>query len=215
MTAPKFQIYQCVNPACGFRFPAHSSSPAPARCPRCRREVALVESEFPGLPVTLAQQPAPGPRVDIILDNIRSAWNVGSMFRSADGAGIRHIYLCGITPTPENPKLSKTALGAEFAVPWSYHPDGLELIHSLQHQGENLWALEGGERAISIFQAIKMPPPKELSLIIGNEVTGIDPSLFQACTQVISIPMMGFKRSLNVAIAFGVAVYTLRFAWSQ
>jgi tRNA G18 (ribose-2'-O)-methylase SpoU len=148
----------------------------------------------------------------VLLDNIRSAWNVGSMLRSADGAGVRRVHLCGISPTPDNPKTFKTALGAETAVYWSYHPNSLNAANALKSQGLRLWALEGGPGATSIFQAVRTLDSRPIALVVGNEVSGIDPELLSSCEQVVSIPMAGYKRSLNVAIAFGIAVYILRFS---
>ena len=95
-----------------------------------------------------------GPEVEALLDNIRSVFNVGNILRSADGVGIRHVHLCGITPTPSNPKLAKTSLGAEHTVAWSYHRDGLAAAISLKEKGLRLWALEGGPRSESLFEAL-------------------------------------------------------------
>jgi tRNA G18 (ribose-2'-O)-methylase SpoU len=154
---------------------------------------------------------ATGPIVEALLDNIRSAWNVGAMFRTADGAGLRRLHLCGVTPTPDNPKISKTALGAEFAVPWIFQPDGLQTACDLKSQGYRLWGLEGGEDAISIFKAAQGLDHRPVALVVGNEVAGIDPGILAECECVVAIPMQGFKRSLNVAIAFAIAAYSLRF----
>jgi len=145
-----------------------------------------------------------------LLDNVRSTFNVGSIFRSADGAGLQHLYLCGITPTPDHPKLAKTALGAESNVPWSQHRNALDLAAMLQAQGYQLWALETTATALPL-QAAPPLPAKGVVLVVGNEVTGVDPALLARCTQVVALPMDGQKRSLNVAVAFGIASYTLRF----
>ena len=152
-----------------------------------------------------------GPVVQALLDNIRSSLNVGSMFRTADGAGVTHLHLCGITPAPDHPKVAKTALGAEYSVPWTQYWDALEAAASLKQGGFELWALEGGPRSESIFNAAKELPEKPLLLVVGNEVSGVDPGLLELCPRVVSIPMQGAKQSLNVAVAFGIAVYTLRY----
>jgi tRNA G18 (ribose-2'-O)-methylase SpoU len=142
-----------------------------------------------------------------LLDNVRSLFNAGSIFRSADGAGFDTLYLCGVTPTPANPKLAKTALGAEQALRWSSHPNSIELAQELVAAGHCLWALEEGPAAQSLFAA--PPPPRGLVLVVGSEVTGIDPDLLRLCARTLAIPMRGAKRSLNVATALGVAAVLL------
>jgi tRNA G18 (ribose-2'-O)-methylase SpoU len=150
------------------------------------------------------------PVVEALLDNIRSTYNVGAMFRTADGAGLRHLHLAGITPTPNHPKIAKTALGAEAVVPWSAHPNGLEAALAMREAGYHVWALEGGPRAVSLFDAARRMPDGPVLLVVGNEIAGVDPMLLDECEQVLSIPMQGEKQSLNVAIAFGIAAYVLR-----
>lgn len=144
----------------------------------------------------------------VMLDNIRSAWNVGSIFRSADGFGLSHAYLCGITPTPENEAVTKTSLGAEDSVHWSYHKDAVKLAKGLKKEGWRILALEEDERAISM-QNTSVSAPRQ-ALVVGNEVTGIDPELLDLCDEILYIPMRGEKKSFNVAIAFSVAAYALR-----
>lgn len=155
----------------------------------------------------------PGPqgntRIEALLDNIRSLYNVGSMFRSADGAGIGHLYLCGMTPTPGNPRLAKTALGAQNTVPWSYRRNGLSAAVSLRESGGRLWALEGGPSSIPLHEALPdlLGPP--LVLVVGNEVSGVDPAVLELCERIVHIPMRGAKSCLNAAVAFGIAAYQL------
>jgi tRNA G18 (ribose-2'-O)-methylase SpoU len=151
--------------------------------------------------------------ISALLDNVRSTFNVGSIFRCADGAAVRHLYLCGITPTPAHPKLSKTALGAEASVGWSQHNNALDLAQRLKAEGNALWALENqpdAESPLAIEPTVAAP---RVILVVGNEVAGIDPALLALCARTIAIPMYGAKRSLNVAIAFGIAVYGLRFTY--
>jgi tRNA G18 (ribose-2'-O)-methylase SpoU len=147
-----------------------------------------------------------------LLDNVRSTFNVGSIFRCADGAGVQHLYLCGASPTPDHPKLAKTALGAERAVTWSYHTNALDLVEKLQQCEMSIWALEANERAESLFGASGLSIRKPTLLVVGSEVAGVDPAVLHHCERVFALPMFGSKRSLNVAIAFGIAVYTLQFA---
>ena len=150
----------------------------------------------------------------VLLDNIRSAWNVGSIFRSADGFGFTHAYLCGITPTPDNEAVTKTSLGAEDSVTWSYHKDAVKLIHGLKKEGWQVYALEDDERAISIrnqqFAVAQAAEAKKSVLIIGNEITGVDPELLDLSDAIYYIPMHGEKKSFNVAMAFSIAAYQLQ-----
>jgi tRNA G18 (ribose-2'-O)-methylase SpoU len=143
-----------------------------------------------------------------LLDNVRSTFNVGSIFRSADGAGLHHLYLCGVTPTPAHPKLAKTALGAERTVSYSHHKNAIELGQRLYDYNHTLWALETTASALSIFDV--EPPPLPFVLVVGSEVVGVDPDLLKLCQRCISIPMVGRKQSLNVATAFGIAAVLLR-----
>ena len=146
----------------------------------------------------------------MLLDNIRSAWNVGSIFRSADGFGFTHAYLCGITPTPESEAVTKTSLGAEETVPWTYHKDAVKLVRTLKKKGWLVWALEEHERAVHLSANIGLGDSRPVVLIVGNEVTGVDPGLLALSDAIFYIPMQGDKQSFNVAIAFGIAAYQLK-----
>jgi tRNA G18 (ribose-2'-O)-methylase SpoU len=167
----------------------------------------------------LTAEPDPAPHLErkrgkrkniaVLLDNIRSAWNVGSILRSADGFGFTHTYLCGITPTADNEAVTKTSLGAQDSVPWSYHRDAVRLVKGLKVEGWKIFALEEDLRAQSISQFADHPSPNLSVLIIGNEVTGVDPDLLDLCDEIFYIPMLGEKKSFNVAIAFGIAAYAL------
>ena len=150
-----------------------------------------------------------------ILDNIRSAHNVGSIFRSADGAGFAEIHLCGITPTPdENPAIAKTALGAEKSLAWHYAPNAVQVISGLKAQGVTILALEVTPQALSLYdlQASSLANSQAIALIVGNEPAGVDPKLIALADSCLYIPMLGQKNSLNVAIAFSLAAYHLRFS---
>ena len=143
----------------------------------------------------------------VALDNVRSAWNVGSILRAADGFGFSHAHLCGITPTPEAESVRKTALGAEEYVAWSYHKDALKLAKGLKKKGWKIFALEEDARA-TIIRPID--GVSKSVLFVGNEITGVDPSLLDLCNEIFYIPMRGRKRSFNVAVAFGVAAWNMR-----
>jgi tRNA G18 (ribose-2'-O)-methylase SpoU len=148
--------------------------------------------------------------IEALLDNIRSAFNVGAIFRTADGAVVSQIHLCGMTATPDNPRLAKTALGAEKRVSWQYYNNALDAAGQLKGKGYRLWAVEGGERAESLFDVTAELPDNPILLIVGKEVTGIEPDLLALCDRVLYIPMYGRKSSLNVEVAFGIAAYHLR-----
>jgi 23S rRNA (guanosine2251-2'-O)-methyltransferase len=210
-----FEIRQCTRESCRLRFSVETADRRAERCPQCRAPAVVVGKPFrqAAIPQAGEQQSSreAGPQVEILLDNIRSAWNVGSMMRTADGAGVRRVHLCGVSATPENPKVAKTALGAEKSLSWSFHPDGLAAVQSFKDQGLPVWALEGGDRAESLFGGAIQPPVGRMVLVVGNELTGIDPGLLELCDRVVSLPMLGVKGSLNVAVAFGIAVYAIRF----
>jgi tRNA G18 (ribose-2'-O)-methylase SpoU len=146
-----------------------------------------------------------------LLDNLRSSYNVGSIFRTGDGAGVQHLYLCGITSTPDQPKVMKTALGADQSVPWSYHRNSLDLIRQRKDAGYALWSLENRGPARSIFEHIPSTLTEPILLAVGNERAGVDPGLLKESDQIVSLPMLGHKSSLNAVVAFGIAVYWLRF----
>lgn len=143
----------------------------------------------------------------VILDNLRSAFNVGSIFRTADGVLVSKIYLCGITAHPPNAKLEKTALGVIPFVPWEYRENAEEVISEMHAQGIRVIALETTEESGCIWE-YRFPMP--VCLILGNEVTGLSPSVLSLADAVVEIPLMGYKNSINVAVAFGIAVYEIQ-----
>lgn len=149
------------------------------------------------------------PRVPlvVVLDDIRSLLNVGAIFRAADGAGIEKIFLCGITGYPPQGGIAKTALGAEECVPWEYHPDALAVIKALKNKGYLILALEQALEAQPYDQFVSRCP---VCLVVGNEIEGVSDRLMEQCDAAIEIRMQGVKNSLNVAVAFGVAAFSLR-----
>jgi len=146
----------------------------------------------------------------VIAHNIRSLFNVGSIFRSGDAFGVSKVYLTGYTPTPENEnhrlKISKTALGAESFVVWEHTKSATRLIKNLKKQGIIIVALENNTKSISIN---KFKPKTPLALLLGEEVGGINKKLLALADKVVEIPMLGKKESLNVSVAFGVAAYVI------
>lgn len=144
--------------------------------------------------------------VSVILDNFRSLYNVGSLFRTADAAGVEKLYLCGITGTPPQAGIRKTALGAELSVPWERRETAPEVIGLLRERGYEIAAVETGLRAVDLFD---WTPAFPVCLLFGNEKEGLAPELLAQSDTLVRIPMLGRKNSLNVATAAGVVVYEL------
>jgi len=148
----------------------------------------------------------------LILDNIRSLYNVGSMFRTADGFGVSKIFLCGITGTPEQNGLKKVALGAEGAVAWEHVATTDEAVERLRADGFTLVGLELAPDAQDLgayAAANHARGTAKLALIVGNEVDGLSPDLMARLDAIVFIPMRGTKESFNVSVATGIALYEL------
>jgi len=213
MPAKTFQIRLCAS--CGLRYPLTKGHAFGTRCPICMGDTRLLLSRDLILESTW-MHPADNPTLErrgeyaVLLDNIRSAWNVGSILRSADGFAFTHAYLCGITPTPDHEAVTKTSLGAEDSVTWSYHKDAVKLVKGLKKEGWQVWALEEDRQAKSI-QMMPLPYTNQrVVLVLGSEVTGVDPGLLDLCDEIFYIPMRGEKKSFNVAMAFSIAAYEIR-----
>lgn len=146
--------------------------------------------------------------VVIVLDNVRSAQNVGSFFRTADAFGIGRIALCGISATPPNREIHKTALGAEQSVEWSYHPTTLECIESLRQEGYRIIAIEQIEGA-TMLNNFRAESTERYALIFGNEVDGVDQAVADIVDGAIEIPQVGIKHSLNVSVSAGILMWEL------
>lgn len=142
----------------------------------------------------------------LILHNIRSRYNVGSIFRTADGAGVNKIYLCGITPTPPHDKISKVALGAEDYVAWEKCKQTGRLVDKLKKDGYQIVALEQSRKSIKY---LKFKPRFPIVLILGAEVKGLPGRILKKCNKIIEIPMKGRKKSLNVAVACGISIFNI------
>lgn len=203
----------CGAEGCRLRFPVDEGSPLGASCPHCGGPTNLVDAPYETHEVTRTPTTATpsGPRLGALFDNVRSLRNVGSMIRTADGVGIELLVFGGITPTPNHPKMAKTALGAEAVVPWRFDPDATRAAAACVAEGWELWALEGGACAENLFEVAPRAegtPPR--MLVVGHEVSGVDPRILELCTRVVCLPMAGIKGSLNVSVAFGVAAYLIR-----
>lgn len=152
----------------------------------------------------------------VILDNIRSLHNVGSIFRTADGAGVEKLYLCGITPSPLNrfkevvPEIAKTALGAEKSVAWERAETTLAAINQLKKQRYQIIAVEQDKRSVPYYSLSTAHYSLEkVALVLGEEVKGLSPVILKKCDTIIEIPMHGTKESLNVSVAFGIVAFHL------
>lgn len=141
----------------------------------------------------------------LVVDNVRSLYNVGSIFRSCDGALVEKLFLCGFTPAPPRKEISKTALGAEESVPWEHAYDITVVLQHLRDNGYTIAALEHTNKSLSCFdlQADRFP----LAVVVGNEITGISEQALRFCDIALEIPMFGVKQSLNVAVAAGVICF--------
>jgi tRNA G18 (ribose-2'-O)-methylase SpoU len=141
-----------------------------------------------------------------VCHNIRSAHNVGSIFRTADAIGVAKIYLTGYTPAPKHPGISKTALGAEDFVSWEKKSELEALLQRLKKEKFEIVALEQDKKSIPLDL---YKPKKKMVLVLGNEVRGLSRASLAKCDKIVEIPMRGKKESLNVAVAFGIAVYSM------
>jgi tRNA G18 (ribose-2'-O)-methylase SpoU len=144
--------------------------------------------------------------VSILLDDVRSMYNVGAFFRTADGAGIERLLLSGITARPPKSAIHKTALGAEERLPWQAVDDALETVRELHRTGYQIAAIETSTRALDIFD---WQPQFPVCVLFGHEVDGLRPALLEMCDTHVRIPMLGIKHSLNVASAGAVVMYEL------
>lgn len=150
-----------------------------------------------------------------VLENIRSAHNVGSIFRSADAFGVSSIYLCGITPTPidkygiPRKDILKTSLGAEHNISWKYFNSSLRAVNSLRKKEFKIFSIEQSNESENIKE-LKKYNSSNIALIFGNEIDGVSAKVLDVSHKVFEIPMVGKKESLNVAVAFGIALYSIK-----
>lgn len=149
--------------------------------------------------------------VVVVLDNVRSLYNTGAFFRTADGAGVERLVLCGITPRPDQGgrqqrAIGKTALGAELTVPWTYEPEADAAVRALAADGYQVAIVETSPQAVSLYE---WEPAWPVCLVFGHEREGVAPALADTGHTHVRIPMLGEKQSLNVATAAGVVLYEL------
>ncbi len=144
----------------------------------------------------------------IVLDNVRSALNVGSVFRTADAFRVNKIYLCGITPVPPNRDILKSALGATETVQWEYAESTLNIIQHLKQQDFYLAAIEQTNSSIALNEFV-LPEEKKIALVFGHEVNGVDQQVINNCDASIEIPQQGTKHSLNIAVCTGIVIWEM------
>ncbi len=142
----------------------------------------------------------------VVLDNVRSALNVGSIFRTADAFRIERIVLCGITATPPSAEIRKTAIGAEMSVDWVHYKDNVEAVAALREQGYTIIAIEQARESVMIDH-MDLSAYGKVAIIFGNEVKGVDDSLMELCDMCVEIPQFGTKHSLNVSVSAGIAIW--------
>lgn len=144
----------------------------------------------------------------LILDNVRSMHNVGSIFRTADGFGIKKIYLCGITAKPPHREIHKTALGAENSIDWQYYENPSEVINKLKSQGVKIIAIEQAEGSIPLNNFI-YDEENPIAIILGNEVEGVSNEAMNMADSCVEIPQFGTKHSFNVSVCTGIVLWQL------
>lgn len=144
----------------------------------------------------------------VILDNVRSLHNIGSVFRTSDAFRVECIYLCGITATPPHPEMHKTALGAEFTVDWKYVNNAVEAVDNLRQEGYVVFSVEQAENSI-MLEDMRLKQGKRYAVVLGNEVKGVQQEVIDHSDGCIEIPQYGTKHSLNVSVTAGIVIWDL------
>lgn len=144
----------------------------------------------------------------VVLDNVRSLHNIGSVFRTSDAFRVECIYLCGITAVPPHPEIHKTALGAEFTVDWKYVNNAIEVVDNLRQKGYVVYSVEQTENSI-MLENIRLEQGKRYAVVLGNEVKGVQQEVIDHSDGCIEIPQYGTKHSLNVSVAAGIIIWDL------
>ena len=146
--------------------------------------------------------------VVVVLENIRSAYNVGSVFRTADAFLLEAIYICGYTAYPPHKEIKKTALGADETVRWKHFKNINEALEELKKEGYAVYAVEQAQNSLKL-QEVNFKPDEKIAVVFGNEVTGVEQTTIGQCDGCIEIPQLGMKHSLNVSVAAGVVLWEL------
>jgi len=221
MSATEYEIRLCMS--CGLRFPTTGGSEASFACPACNARTSLI-GRYPLQHVAWAPFKDSMLHLEAILDSVPSGWDVGSIFRTAYGFGVKHLHLCGITPTPESVLVRRTANGLADYLPWSYHKDAVLVLRALKEQGFQVFGVENDTRAVSIKEIAlarrrrvsdtekKAEGPRtvassdRLLFIFGDEHLRIDPDLLHLCDEIVYLPMQGDKKSFSAAMTFAIAI---------
>ncbi len=224
-------IVICPEPVCGNRFELDlESAQADKRghyrvsCVRCglhadfrtTEAMAIIEKEYRKKVFNNTTYGGPVrddsylPEMSVVVEDVRSLWNVGSMFRTSDGAGFDHVYLCGITGSPPRREIEKVSLGAENTVSWEYAINSLAVVRTLRAKGVYVIGLECTSQSVLLRDyLVQSELHKPLSVVVGNEVSGLSRQVIDVCDVICHLPMRGMKESLNVAVAFGIAAYQI------
>lgn len=200
-------VLKCTNVDCGMRYPCPSDHPRKNACPLCEAPVEIV-GQFVAPPAPASTAGEPQGNLVGVLDNIRSALNVGTMMRSADGAALDHVYLGGLTAPVDNPKVIKTALGADQSVASTSCLDITPCLDRLRSDGFKIWAVDYTARSLPL-QSIESRPSR-LAFVVGNELAGVDPAILEEAHKHVHLDMHGSKTTLNVGVTFGTVAYWLR-----
>jgi 23S rRNA (guanosine2251-2'-O)-methyltransferase len=153
------------------------------------------------------QQASKTPLV-VVLDNVRSQHNIGSVFRTCDAFLAQAIYLCGISSVPPHPEIHKTALGAEDTVKWIYKEDTVDAVKELQAKGYIVYAVEQAEGSV-LLPALQLPQDSKIAIVLGHEVKGVQQQVIDCCDGCIEIPQLGTKHSMNVSVAGGILIWEI------
>ncbi|MBW1972802.1 MAG: RNA methyltransferase [Deltaproteobacteria bacterium] len=148
--------------------------------------------------------------LSVILDNIRSPFNVGNIIRTSEAVRVEKVYFCGYTLYPPNKKVSKAAMGAEKYIDWEYYENGIDTIDLLKNKGITIIALETSDNSVSCFDYSFSFP---MAIVVGNEEFGISHDILKKSDQIVEIPTRGYKNSLNVSVAFGIAIFQILKQW--
>lgn len=220
---------RCPSPACNKSFSLSGFVPDKrnhylGNCPSCGiRAKFRTEEALEAIEVAYRKKLARGgvtggpereesfaPSLSVLVEDVRSLWNIGSIFRTADGAGFERIYLTGICGSPPRKEIAKVSLGAEETVSWLYELNPLVVLESLKSSGVFILGLEVSDDSTLLSTAIEEGSLNvPLCLVLGNEVSGLSPQVMDVCDRICHLPMKGMKESLNVAVAFGIAAYLL------
>lgn len=200
----EFVMLQCRNSQCNIRYPAPKDD-YNIFCPRCGGELWVYNYAIDNGYTHFYKNKSA--HLECVLDNIRSAYNVGSILRSANGLGIDLVHLCGFTPSPTSEKVKKTSLGAEESLSWCYHPNALDLIMQKKDDGFHIFSIETSPSATSMLDIHLESPKERVLFILGNEIYGIDPEIQRCSDAILQVPVTGQKKSLNVATSFAIAAF--------